>query len=849
MNSEQVAAVLRQSAFHGQLVKFLVARPIQNSISDYELINSNEIINLNQEKKNNEVMNINIPFEKDKRFLIKTIDIIDKKINFLNPNTLENQNVKSQSFVSEQSDNKNIESDLSQVQIDNFEKINIDQSLNKLEMDAKETLIDNDYLIQFYRKYDFDDDKTLIEYINKELDDYGLSINTKEEKYYIIKFFDCRKKKFLLPELFDQLFEINDIEIKNIKNCNILQDKIICFKFSKNFQLKSEILTEKWYNYLTKEQDNCLDYSNFGKNELEIIVGRIDKINSKNLGISLEGTVDLDDNGIEKFPHHYIRSILPNGPIDKSTDTKFKVGDELLEIDSIKLYSVNYVAVLEHLKNLKNKTLILVCARKVRKLSKSGSFADTVNLDSNQCELDQVEKKEIKKLEKFQRETLSEEDRNNSIDIIKSFIQDTFKINQLCVRSRSLELNGLKLWGKKISFITLTKEQTGLGFSLIDYQSNSFNPLSKTMIVIRALVPGGVAHLDGRLMPGQRLVSINDHILDDALIFKNGYNKMQSFLSIVGDKTISTSKDINLLSYAVGILKNLPVKKKVRLGIQNPLPYPDAEISSIQSQDEELNSLNSSSTTTNLRDDHKASVSSEEAKNNIEQNFFKTNLVSNTILKRKKKFFDIENNNINKSEGDITCLKKNCSNGKKNKNKIKFGIAATSAPAILTQASENFFNFYTSASQMRLNTLNFYNQKLKTNKDIKLKSYPDILNLDSISNRKQISIDFESIKSKNEFTNDSKIQNWTKKDRSISVSFPLNTNLLANEKIYPKISSNLSAKFSDSVKFLNKLLFKQRHTDNKCILTKNDRHLIKEDQFHKAFIKNVSNQKILIFYK
>lgn len=33
---------------------------------------------------------------------------------------------------------------------------------------------------------------------------------------------------------------------------------------------------------------------------------------------------------------------------------------------------------------------------------------------------------------------------------------------------------------------------------------------SKTVLVIRSLVPGGVADSDGRLLPGDRLMSVND---------------------------------------------------------------------------------------------------------------------------------------------------------------------------------------------------------------------------------------------------------------------------------------------------------------------------------------------------
>lgn len=47
------------------------------------------------------------------------------------------------------------------------------------------------------------------------------------------------------------------------------------------------------------------------------------------LGISLEGTVDVED-GREVRPHHYIRSVLPDGPVGVSG--VLRSGDELLEV-------------------------------------------------------------------------------------------------------------------------------------------------------------------------------------------------------------------------------------------------------------------------------------------------------------------------------------------------------------------------------------------------------------------------------------------------------------------------------------------------------------------------------------
>ena len=87
----------------------------------------------------------------------------------------------------------------------------------------------------------------------------------------------------------------------------------------------------------------------------------------------------------------------------------------------------------------------------------------------------------------------------------------------VCVRSRSFDIStGVTFWSKQVTYIALTKSEAGLGFSLLDYQHSTFNDLSTTVIVIRALVANGVAQRDGRLQPGQRLVSINGQLLDAA---------------------------------------------------------------------------------------------------------------------------------------------------------------------------------------------------------------------------------------------------------------------------------------------------------------------------------------------
>lgn len=60
---------------------------------------------------------------------------------------------------------------------------------------------------------------------------------------------------------------------------------------------------------------------------VEIVLGLVVK-GGGGLGISLEGTVDVEEGGREVRPHHYIRSVLPEGPVGRSTT--LRSGDELL---------------------------------------------------------------------------------------------------------------------------------------------------------------------------------------------------------------------------------------------------------------------------------------------------------------------------------------------------------------------------------------------------------------------------------------------------------------------------------------------------------------------------------------
>lgn len=81
---------------------------------------------------------------------------------------------------------------------------------------------------------------------------------------------------------------------------------------------------------LTKEAENTIinKWQSVIGSDSRIIVAQIRKFAvSSGLGISLEGTVDVEG-GREMRPHHYIRSILPEGPVGQNG--LLRSGDELL---------------------------------------------------------------------------------------------------------------------------------------------------------------------------------------------------------------------------------------------------------------------------------------------------------------------------------------------------------------------------------------------------------------------------------------------------------------------------------------------------------------------------------------
>lgn len=262
----------------------------------------------------------------------------------------------------------------------------------------------------------------------------------------------------------------------------------------------------------------------------DIIVAEVHKLSG--LGISLEGTVDVEG-GQEVRPHHYIRSVLPEGPIGQQGT--LAAGDELLEVNEHRLHGLTHTEVVNILKQLPNRVR-LVCARS----STESGPRPVVNLAQDR--------------EGFEARKIISGSLNNLTTIVKAQSDTSINTSSTATltnqsnqskKSKSLEcVSGLAMWQSKEDIVKLMKGDQGLGFSILDYQ-DPIDP-NGTVIVVRSLVPGGVAEKDGQISPGDRVMSVNGSSIKNAT-----------------------------LDQAVQALKGAP-RGVVRVGIARPLPSCDS---------------------------------------------------------------------------------------------------------------------------------------------------------------------------------------------------------------------------------------------------------------------------------
>uniref|UniRef100_A0A8C6KUY0 Multiple PDZ domain crumbs cell polarity complex component n=1 Tax=Nothobranchius furzeri TaxID=105023 RepID=A0A8C6KUY0_NOTFU len=274
--------------------------------------------------------------------------------------------------------------------------------------------------------------------------------------------------------------ELDRKKMEDFRCFNIIMlRRKICLMFSglKLTPFEEEELMKKWQEILGPSN--------------EVIVAQVEKFTENSgLGISLEANSG----------HHYIRSVLPEGPVGRCG--KLFSGDELLEVNNISLIGETHKEVVRILKELPI-CVYMTCCRPAPDL---------------QTDLD--------------------------IDLSTTVAAEVSEVSTSAAIRDSMteEVTGspLAMWESEIQNIELEKGEGGLGFSILDYQ-DPLDP-TKTVIVIRSLVPNGVAEQDGRLLPGDRLMYVNTMNLENASL----------------EEAVQALKGVKLGKVQIGVAKPLP---------------------------------------------------------------------------------------------------------------------------------------------------------------------------------------------------------------------------------------------------------------------------------------------------
>ena len=267
--------------------------------------------------------------------------------------------------------------------------------------------------------------------------------------------------------------------------------------------------------------------------DMKIIMAEVSKLSG--LGISLEGTVEVEAYGVEMRPHHYIRSILIEGPVGQ--DGRLKTGDELLQVNEHKLQGLRHTEVVKIIKNLPEKVKF-VCAR-------GTSAREVINTSQNP---EAFEARSILAQSLVQSLCMPGTLTTKALSESSLYTSSTATITDM-QKSKSMEnVSGLALWTDEVTFVSLEKTEKGFGFSILDYQDPLDN--ESTVIVVRGLIPGGAAENANIIYPGDRIVSVNEHNLQNVT-----------------------------LDEAVQVLKGIPLGF-ARVGLCRPLSTSDNNLSS-----------------------------------------------------------------------------------------------------------------------------------------------------------------------------------------------------------------------------------------------------------------------------
>uniref|UniRef100_A0A8C4QYS1 PDZ domain-containing protein n=1 Tax=Eptatretus burgeri TaxID=7764 RepID=A0A8C4QYS1_EPTBU len=253
---------------------------------------------------------------------------------------------------------------------------------------------------------------------------------------------------------------------------------------------EEEVIRAKWTESLGSEH--------------EILVSRFDKSNEQeSLGITLE----------PRDEQHVIRSLLPADQACSSGSVK--PGDDLLEMWPCSEEEYIPSESILHLDDVK----LADVSEEVEEENAAVPVSDTNGSNHDK------ENGRYLALEQghWENETVVDEETHST-----------------CISESHLERH--PVWESEVQWVELEKGSHGLGFSVLDYQDPQ-DP-EKPLIVIRSLVPGGAADNNGQLLPGDRLLYVNQQHLSHAGL----------------DEAVAALKGAALGPVRIGVLKPLPVE-------------------------------------------------------------------------------------------------------------------------------------------------------------------------------------------------------------------------------------------------------------------------------------------------
>ncbi|CAG02285.1 unnamed protein product, partial [Tetraodon nigroviridis] len=298
-------------------------------------------------------------------------------------------------------------------------------------------------------------------------------------------------------------------------------DTCLAVKGTKLTDLAEEELMKKWQEILGPSNEVVV--SSFPGNYLSVAekeVAQVEKFSeSSGLGVSLEASSG----------HHYIRSVLPEGPVGRCG--KLFSGDELLELTDLSFCSqVNGISLIgeTHKEVVRILKELPVCVYMSCCRPAPHTQADTAPVqpqpEAPVCKVTLLFHPAASVSFTLQKKTEAAEDPAAEDGVAEEAIGSP-----------------LAMWESEVQSIELEKGEGGLGFSILDYQ-DPLDP-AKTVIVIRSLVPGGVAERDGRLLPGDRLMYVNSTDLESASL----------------EDAVQALKGAKLGRVQIGVAKPLPV--------------------------------------------------------------------------------------------------------------------------------------------------------------------------------------------------------------------------------------------------------------------------------------------------